>query len=1447
MWGHHQAHAGQSVVSVLNMARTSAVCHQESSILTHCPRPWLGVHPRTILVLTMCVVALAHGLPCVDAAARAEVVLVAWNGTDTAACGTTTAQPCASLVYAVTTRAAATASVLVLRAPATMAAAAAGVDDGSVGVEDAGLSRLAAPFLNSSDLVVNATIVVPPTTVSLRIAAADDGDAPDAGAWPARTYPSLAVSPLAPEDTTPLTTLWCAPGTGRLLVANTTSSPTPTPPQTVVVENLAVTGCGDVSLAGGVAWVAGNVRASFVGVDLFANHAAVGGVVAASGRAVVNVSRTHAFRNVANGTGGVVAAWGNATVDMSACGVGYPRGVAAPRSDAGTAADLFDPLSTTCPSIPANMPAPPAGQCAGVHNVTVLTYNATREQLRQDGGEAGYPMLLHRGAKFYPSPAPACVWELRVPRGSGLRLEFCNYPDDAMPDFVQCADGHDLTVTDGVTGQVLRAGCAPLTPIVAASHVVRVQYSIRGDAVLNKATATFAARFAPAYGNVASGDALPTVMHNDLDNGDGSGGSSGSGDGISMGGGNGAGGVASGGAGGAVLVAGNAVLRVDNTTFVSSFAGGAGGDVAVTGVGMGVGVGVGVGAGAGGAASVITVSRTTSVGGTSAYGGSVWVGGNASADVSDSTVAQGVASAWGGGMAVTHRGRLQLRRVTHTTCGAVEGGGGVAVLDDAAAHAVACDWRGGMTNVGGGGVACGGGGAAAQVVVSTSRLRRHALPTSVTTSGGAVWVSSSCRVALHASDLSDNSAKNGGALAVAHDGGVLNVTGSTMVSNRASRAGGVLAMTAGSAAFRGCHMELNQAPSQNGGFGDLRGAARVSVVDSTLHRHTAKGMGGVLFLREDADARVHNCSVTQSTARGIGGGVFGVTSVAVRLTVSRSRFTDNTATSGDGGVWLFSSFSATAAALTTFTDCVFAHNRAASGTLSAQAAAARLLVQGCVFDANVVTVTGGGVYVSGAADVTLSSCVFSANQAATGGAGAYFAASVTATVTDCAFVRNVVPPPTAYTTGLGSGAVTLEQQVALRLVRCNFTGNTAFVGAAVYASNIYLPSTIAAEACHFVDNVATPGLMVPHNGGAVGIVAATTLVFAATNCTWRGNRGHFGGGVSLQGFGAQFTASGCVMAGNAAEEVGGAVHATAQSNVALTQSRLEGNAARSGAGVAIEDHVTLAVTDTVLRSNVAMGWGTGGGVLVQHDSHATLARVTAVNNTAGYGGVAHTNLGCTLLATACTFVANTARDAGGVLVVTSDGRADVSDSTAVNNTALARAGVVDVEQTAALSMLRCDMAGNTAPYGGVLFGSNDGVATLAHCRVGGNTAQQDGGGVNINHAFALRLEDVNISQCVAVANGGGVVASGTSQVSMAGVHVQACSARRGGGLYVGATCTRVGLRCVVWCCAVSCRVLCVWCGVCCVWCWEEGEEDVARTLTRASMHCCFCCCTCLLL
>ena len=337
-----------------------------------------------------------------------------------------------------------------------------------------------------------------------------------------------------------------------------------------------------------------------------------------------------------------------------------------------------------------------------------------------------------------------------------------------------------------------------------------------------------------------------------------------------------------------------------------------------------------------------------------------------------------------------------------------------------------------------------------------------------------------------------------------------------------------------------------------------------------------------------------------------------------------------------------------------------------------------------IFNGNVITGGGGGVY-AGDTHLVLTNVVVSSNTASAG-AGVYV------------------------------------YQGSASLIGGQITGNTAWgTDTLDGGGGLYVTSgSLTLDGGQIVSNTTDK------SGGGVYLYQ-TTATQQGGRVAGNVARGRYtsdgGGGVYVRS--GSVTLNGGQLAGNRAPR-GGGVYAYS-GTVMLTGGLALGNVATSQGGGAYvrETGAALLVNGGQMRGNSASG--NGGAVLVWQGS-ATLSQTQILSNSAGNGGGVYVHDGNATLAGTRVFNNAASNDGGGVGVA--GGRATVSRGQVVQNTAGKSGGGIH-NSGGTLTLVNTTVSGNRASknFGGGLA-STGGTSALVHTTVVNNATSSGGGGIH---------------------------------------------------------------------------------------------------------------------
>jgi len=462
-------------------------------------------------------------------------------------------------------------------------------------------------------------------------------------------------------------------------------------------------------------------------------------------------------------------------------------------------------------------------------------------------------------------------------------------------------------------------------------------------------------------------------------------------------------------------------------------------------------------------------------------------------------------------------------------------------------------------------------------------------------------------------------------------------------------------------------------------------------------------------------------------------------SVPVNISVSKSVFTEN---SGTSSVALY----VAGAASVTLSELTVTKNYASSSSAGVSymvpsAIATKFTLTKSHFEGNFAS-SNGVVYIGGLAgseggdstarlDVAIQACSFTGNTATYTGAAIsivdYLLLTLTSSVFQCQFTDN-----TCEENGAGlylafdSGQITIDS--------CNFKGNHATEGAALYSSHRAATSTTASlllvQNCDFTKNSGNSALILDGEGnrpqlqsqkntftdGECTAVKVQNGIWNDTNSVYTGN--HFSqGAVSYSSLASDSTVRFMRAVHNQAQEYGGVFYITNSASLRCYDCTLVNNTSHKIGGVVYLDQSSyFQGQDSTFSGNFA---AQKGSVVFQLFSQVTLTRVVIVDNQAGYYGT----------------------------IYSSDSNLSISSSTVGNNTA---AGITPgfAIMLTALTVTNTTFTSQTASTGAFLFGQDQSTAFISNSTFMNCKALSQGGALYFS-ASTVTVRSSLFTNCTA--------------------------------------------------------------------------------------------------
>ena len=402
--------------------------------------------------------------------------------------------------------------------------------------------------------------------------------------------------------------------------------------------------------------------------------------------------------------------------------------------------------------------------------------------------------------------------------------------------------------------------------------------------------------------------------------------------------------------------------------------------------------------------------------------------------------------------------------------------------------------------------------------------------------------------------------------------------------------------------------------------------------------------------------------------------------------------------------------------------------------------------------------------------------------------------------------RDTVGAGAVYNAGgsiLSLGPVVIENSEVSR----NSTLSTTYGGGALYTNQpltitgsrfhenlsnsggaFYLDATARADIrdSEFVSNTARGAY-----GGAISNLGVLNLthVLMSRN-TLRPASFPFGnesGGALTNFTGARATLISSQLISNTSTEYGGAIGNF--SFLTITGSTISENRSKNGGGIYAYGTSQLAIVDSAIISNSAIGGSHGGGIL--NYGSLTLTSSTIARNRSDYGGgasvwSANIDDPASISISNSLFADNAATggDGGGLHLF---GRsADIVLTRFVSNSATARGGGL-IRDSGSARLLDVTFAGNRSGIngGGVSIRGTNPRMSIDRSLFVNNHADQSGGGVS-NSAPGVWLTNTTFSENTAGANGGGFADLSTGSpepIRLVHVSFVGNSANSGGALH----------------------------------------------------------------
>ncbi len=285
-------------------------------------------------------------------------------------------------------------------------------------------------------------------------------------------------------------------------------------------------------------------------------------------------------------------------------------------------------------------------------------------------------------------------------------------------------------------------------------------------------------------------------------------------------------------------------------------------------------------------------------------------------------------------------------------------------------------------------------------------------------------------------------------------------------------------------------------------------------------------------------------------------------------------------------------------------------------------------------------------------------------------------------------------------------------------------GTVDTIWRAASAPNSGTGRVMSVEAGH---NVTVRNLTFMHgdtteDGGGIFNAGALTL----ENVGFERNSANKGGGIALIS-GSSLNAHNVALSENSAER-GGAL-SNIGATVTITNSSITTNTAALGGGI-YQNFGNFTIEDSTLRANIA---SSNGGAVDHNGGNLTVRNALVRDNYANFGGALSTASG-NLFVVGSQVISNDALYQGGAIFGSPYARISVTQESEISNnstTSGSGGGIYHTGESLLVSssVVNSNQVGGANSRGAGIFIFDGGNATIAFSTIGGNIAQNGGGGI----------------------------------------------------------------------------------------------------------------------
>ena len=622
-------------------------------------------------------------------------------------------------------------------------------------------------------------------------------------------------------------------------------------------------------------------------------------------------------------------------------------------------------------------------------------------------------------------------------------------------------------------------------------------------------------------------------------------------------------------------------------------------------------------------------------------------------------------------------------------------------------------------------------------VQNTTMHRNHAI-----SNGGSVIGWDAVDIHIDSSNFTQNSASNGGAVGLLHNSS-LQVSESNFAQNRGHKAGGAMVLQQETKGIiSGCHFLNNTARS--GGAIHLQAQAQLKINHSVFSENFAHRTGGSIG---GSSVQLHVQFAHFILNKAESGGALYLSTNSSFSSINSS-FVGNKANISGGVMILLYQVNGSLLAST------FRLNRGPDAAVIDARLHVKLHIDNCSITNN--TANEGSILHIHESDFSMTNSNIGNNSAA----GEWTALKLqegTSNISTSIFANNT------------GGATYLLTQVKAQVSHCNFTGNTASVGASIivhgglhfYLINSVFGANHAEKIAGAVLILHTPHVQIQNStfinnfaprGGAILVFNISSVDILTSNFTK--NKAEVSGGAIY----VKYLVAGKIHLSNFHENtanVGGAVFIDDSVELHIHSSSFQRNYAEFEGGAAQVINSSVYVSNCTFSHNFAID---GGSIMIFRNAQIISDDSRFVHNNAygGSGGTLYIAENTTANISNCMFTGGMAGFSGAIHVSTFV-QLCVANSYFSGNQAEGTGGVLTGNDTANVKMENCTCSENLAKFGGVLSVQHNSTLWISDSALRNNTAEEAGA------IFLKELVTAVITNCAFISNSAsatGVIYSG---------------------------------------------------------------------------------------